>query len=95
MLDGLRPVTYLIFGVVRAHQLDVSNGSGSEIQILPRTAMIFLIIDDTVPLLLIYRHLNEIRIRSIVLVPQQYFYVIDDADGAEFNNNARVIAVDD
>lgn len=84
---------YLIFGVMRSNKFDVTHSLSRKIQILPRTAIMFVVVHDAIPLLLVNWHLNEIRIRAIVFVPEQYFDVIDDADGAQFDNNARVVAV--
>lgn len=62
---------------------------------LPRSAIIFGVIDDALPLCVVHRHFDEIEIRPIVTVPQQQFEMIDDADRAQLNDDTLIDGIGD
>ena len=58
-------------GVVRADDFDVADGTRRESQRLPTLTLFMTHVDDSVPLKMIRRNVNVVRIRAIVAIPKQ------------------------
>ena len=79
-----------IDGVVGSHDAEISDNFLGKIQLLPGPTQVRRMIDDGYPVfILMHRGLDFVRIRAIVLVPQQHLDAVDDALHAEFNDDPR------
>lgn len=76
---------FFIGCVVSAHQSNVFNCPGGEVQVLPGATEIRLIVHYAIPIVSVHGHFNVVRIGAIVPVPKEQLYVIYYANCAQLN----------